>query len=595
MKKSLLILVLLMVFVTKSFSQTEALAQQYYTNGDYKKAVVYLEKCYQSNPQRTDYLMSLIDCYQQLQQFDKAELTLKPLLQNKFLSVFSVLMLGHNEELQGENDRAFVFYQKALDKIDENPAYCFTVARLLENYGKLSLAIEAYKKGMQLNPKFNFNYNIAKLYGEQGNVAKMFSAYLDLLAENETYLSRIKHEIGTFVNDETSGETNANLLRKELLVRLQKSPNILWNEMLSWLFIQQQKFESAFIQEKAIYKRLETASLEPLLDLAFITYKAKNYTTATKIYNYIANQTNNTTLVLEANLKIVEMEQWSGEVTLDKIQKEYEKLLEQFGVSNHTVNLQMDDAKFLAFQMNKPSEAEAMLKKTLGLDLELYDEANVKMALADILVFEEKFNSALIYYSQVQKMVKNDVLAQQARFKVAQTSFYKGDFNWAVTQLDVLKSSTSQLIANDALQLKLLISDNSLEDSTQTALKIYAKADLMAYQHKNAAAISLLEEILTKHKGESIEDEALLKQAQLYENDGEFEKAKLNYIKIITFFGNDILADDALFHLAKLYENKLSDKQKAMKYYEKIIFNHEDSIYFVAARKAYRRLRGDAI
>ena len=63
---------------------------------------------------------------------------------------------------------------------------------------------------------------------------------------------------------------------------------------------------------------------------------------------------------------------------------------------------------------------------------------------------------------------------------MAQTSFYKGDFDWALTQLKVLRGSTSQLIANDAMQLSLLISDNSLEDSTQTALKKYARADFLA-------------------------------------------------------------------------------------------------------------------
>src|SRR5690606_39542107 len=89
------------------------------------------------------------------------------------------------------------------------------------------------------------------------------------------------------------------------------------------------------------------------------------------------------------------------------------------------------------------------------------------ITLADVLVYDEQFNQALIYYTQVQKELKNDVWGQFARFKVAQTSFYKGDFDWAQTQLNVLKSSTSQLIANDALELKLLISDNIDRKSTR--------------------------------------------------------------------------------------------------------------------------------
>ena len=100
---------------------------------------------------------------------------------------------------------------------------------------------------------------------------------------------------------------------------------------------------------------------------------------------------------------------------------------------------------------------------------------------------------------------------------------------------------------------------------------------------------------LINHKGESIEDEALLKQGEIYEKLGQYTKAEANYLKILQFYGDDILADDAQFRLAKIYENKLDQPEKAKAHYEQIIFNHADSIYFVEARKKYRMLRGDAI
>ncbi len=217
------------------------------------------------------------------------------------------------------------------------------------------------------------------------------------------------------------------------------------------------------------------------------------------------------------------------------------------------------------------------------------------MELSDILVFDEKFNQALIYYSQIQKKVQNDKLAQEARFKVARTSYYKGDFEWAQVQLDVLKKSASQLIANDAMQLSLMIRDNTLEDSTQTALKKFAKADLLALQNKNAEAIAVLDDILTNHKGEKIEDEALLQQAKLFEKTEQFTQAEVNYNKIIELYKDDILADDAHYRLAILYEGILQNPQKAKELYEQIIFTFKDSIYFVDARKRFRSLRGDAI
>ena len=235
------------------------------------------------------------------------------------------------------------------------------------------------------------------------------------------------------------------------------------------------------------------------------------------------------------------------------------------------------------------------MKQALELPLSDYASGLIKLKLGDLLVFSSKFNEGLIQYTQVQKRLKNDVMGQEARFKVARTSFYKGDFDWALTQLKVLRESASQLIANDAMSLSLIISDNSLQDSTQTALRAYARADLLAYQNKTEEAIKTLEIILANHKGEAIEDEALLRHAALLDAKGDFEGAELSYRKIITFFGQDILADDAHYALAELYKNQLNNPAAAMEQYQEIIYHFQDSYFFPDARKKYRALRGDSL
>ena len=217
------------------------------------------------------------------------------------------------------------------------------------------------------------------------------------------------------------------------------------------------------------------------------------------------------------------------------------------------------------------------------------------MKLAAILVTQNKFNQALIYYTQIQMRVKNSPLSQEARFKAAKTSYYKGDFDWAEAQLKVLKSSSSQLTANDALELQLLISDHKGSDSLHTALKSYVKADLLISQNNPTEAIAVLDTILKTHKTDPIIDQTLLVQAQLYTSQNDYQKAEANYLRIITDFKTDILVDDAYFYLAELYRTQLKNTDKALLNYESIIFNHVDSIHFVEARKQYRFLRGDAI
>jgi tetratricopeptide (TPR) repeat protein len=84
-------------------------------------------------------------------------------------------------------------------------------------------------------------------------------------------------------------------------------------------------------------------------------------------------------------------------------------------------------------------------------------------------------------------------------------------------------------------------------------------------------------------------------QAKLYENTKQYLQAESNYKKIVETWREDILIDDAIYMLAELYMNHLNQEDKAKELYEKIIFDHADSIYFVEARKKYRALRGDEI
>jgi tetratricopeptide (TPR) repeat protein len=80
---------------------------------------------------------------------------------------------------------------------------------------------------------------------------------------------------------------------------------------------------------------------------------------------------------------------------------------------------------------------------------------------------------------------------------------------------------------------------------------------------------------------------------KIYEKQGEYNLALSQYQNIIDHHADGIYIDEALFFSAEIENNKLHEPEKAKPLYEKIIFNHQDSIYFVDARKEYRQLRGD--
>ena len=577
-----------------ALSQSEQLARNYFDQGEFEKAASTYEALLKQQPYNPTYVLALVETYQQLENYIKAEALLTENLKISKIRPELEVELGHNFQLMGKTQEADLWYDKAISRLDQNIGVAYILGRTFEKYSLLDRAAAIYKKAAQDDDKMIFDVQLARIYGEQGNIELMLNTYIDLISRDLKYYPLAQRNFSQFITEDPNNEANQ-LFKKLLLKRSQQNPDLLYNKLLSWLFIQQKEYTKAFAQEKAIAKR-SGGDMQGVINLVGIVLDENEPETAKEVLDFILAESDNPNVKQAAEQKLLEIkvERAAPDEYL-QIKTEYEDLLAKSGTSPQTLPIQLAYAHFIAFKLRETTPAETFLKKSLELPLSRFQEAQLKLQLADILVLEEKFGAALIYYTQVQKKVQNDVLAQEARFKVAKTSYYRGDFEWAQTQLKVLKASATQLIANDAQQLYLLIADNSQEDSTQAALKLFAHADLLAYQNKDKESIEAFGEILEKHKGESIEDEALLAQAQLYEAQQDFAKAEADYLKILHYYKEDILADDALFKLAQLYEGPLQDIEKAKSFYEQLIFEHEDSIYYVDAQKRFRALRGDVV
>ena len=340
------------------------------------------------------------------------------------------------------------------------------------------------------------------------------------------------------------------------------------------------------------------------MSLGQLAIEEQDHETAKEILGFVLENTNDLELLIQAHSYLLKMKiEKAQKKDFVAINTELISLLAEYETSPTTLSLQLIQAHFVAFNLRKPEEGKSIIKKALELQLNPYEVAQAKMELADILLFEEKFNQALLYYSQIEEDLKNDEVAHEASLKAAKTSYFQGDFVWALKQFKELKSASTQLIANDALEYFLLISDNTVADSTQTALKQFAKGDYLLYQNRNQESIAQFQSILKSFKGQDsratpeqakqIEAVTFLRLGKIYEKQGEYDLALSQYQNIIAQHADGIYIDEALYFSAEIENNKLQQPEKAKSLYEKIIFNHQDSIYFVDARKKYRQLRGD--
>ncbi len=572
------------------FSQNEQLAQYYYDKGDFEKAKISYEELLQEIPLNSQYFLRIIDCSQQLQQFESAEKAIQERF-NKYNQGNLLVELGYNFQLQKNDVKAKMYYDQALDRIRKNPNEVYGISNAFEKKVLLEYALKSYQTATELEPNFNFNYQIGLLYGQLSNMEMMISTFLDEAFANPQNSIRIQNQLVRFMVDE--GDANFNeILRKALILRTQKNQDLFWNHYLSWFYVQQKEFEKAFIQEKAIYKR-NPESLANIVNLGQLAIEEDNQEAAKEILGFVLENTQDLELLIQANSYLVTMKiEKASENDFAAISTELDGLLKQFEISPFTLSLQLIQAHFTAFNLKKPEEGKAIVKRALELKLNDYEVANAKMELADILLYEEKFNQALIYYSQIELDLKNDVMAHEASLKAAKTSYFKTDFAWALKQFKELKSANTQLIANDALEYFLLINDNTVADSTQTALKQFAKGDYLLYQNRNQEAVTQFQTILKNYKGQEIEAVTLLRLGKIYEKKGDFALALSQYQTIIDQHSDGIYIDEALYFSAEIYNKQLLP-EKAKPLYEKVLFNHQDSIYFVEARKKFRQLRGD--
>ncbi len=464
--------------------------------------------------------------------------------------------------------------------------------------GKYKFAEQTYLKGQKNNKSgYQFNLELAELYAITKKPEKMVNEYLNLLEYSSAYLKSVQTYLSRQI-DFTKDETTSEYLRTALLTRIQSNPNkYYYNEMLIWYYIQKKEYTGAIIQAKALDKKKNSFGKQTFL-IGNICKLNKNYKKARQAYKYVigigerspyykqATQNN-----LEVSFLQVTENGIFDKAEVESVRNEFEIELNRLGKSSETVQIISQLSKIYAFYLDESEKAQALLNETLLMQLKANEKAKLKILLGDILVSNNEIWDASILYMQVANQFKEDKIGHEAKFKNAKVFYYDGEFEYAKTQLDVLKASTSKLIANDAMQLSLLLQDNLGIDTTQAPIQMYAQADLLIQQNKFDKGLTLLDSINILFPFHSIADEILYQKGIIHSKMNQWHKAIFFFEKIIESYSFDILADDAIFRIAEIYDYRLDDPEKASEYYKKILFDYSSSLYTAQSRERYRAIK----
>ena len=369
-----------------------------------------------------------------------------------------------------------------------------------------------------------------------------------------------------------------------------------FTEMLIWLFMQNHQFKMALRQAKALDKR-QRFNGQGVYDLAESFLDKEYFDLSIEAYDYVISKGKQNYLYLDANINrlyALSKKTNNDDSNLTELDNAYQSLIDDLGFNRGTVILLSNYAHFQAFYNHDLVKAETLLIDAMKIPgIEEYDLGECKLEYADVQLLLGNVWESLLYYSQVEKDFKEHPIGHEAKLRRAKISYYQGDFQWAQAQLATLKASTSKLIANDAMELSLLITNNYNLDTTDIAMRAFALGDLLVYQQKYDEAIIKYDSVLTAFFGHTLTDEIYLRKSEIYYLQNKYDLALSELKRIEEDWSYDILVDDALYKRAKIYDNILDDINNAMLLYEKIILEHNSSIFAAEARKRFREIRGD--
>jgi tetratricopeptide (TPR) repeat protein len=589
--------------LTAAWSQTETdiqLAQHYYASGELDKALPYYEKIYNSSPTKV-YFNRYFECLVSTKDYKSAEKLLKKQInQNRSDYDMKVILAQFYEDI-GEAEKAEKSYKEIIDNLPENPSQIINIYQTLASKQKFEMAKTVLDKGKKLLSYYPFNFQYADLYAQMGKKKEMIAEYLDYLEQQPTTIESIEASLAARLDLSASENADYMLLKEQLLTKSQKmNASVVFSELLIWMYTQSKNFDGAYTQVVAIDKRFKGDGYR-VFELGEICVENKNYQVARKCFNYVISLGENSENYILAYkgllnthfLQITTNRNFSKS-EIDSTVITYEQALNKLGKSRLTLPVVLEYTTILAFYADQSDKAQEELKSAMNFSgLTDVQKAQIKMQLADINVLSGDIWEASILYMQIDNDFKFESIGQEAKFKNAKVFYYDGEFDYAQAQLNVLKESTSKLIANDAMQLSVMITDNYGLDSNFQVMSWFSNADLLIEQHKYDEAFKLYDSIQINFPYHSLADEILFKKGKAMEMRGEWQKALDYYEDLLKFHGQDILADDALFRSGDIQENNFSNKEKALEFYRRLAIDYKGSLYSAEARKRIRLLRGD--
>lgn len=588
------------------FAQVDSdikLAEHYYAQGEFEKARAYYESLYNANPSKI-YLSRLVNCLEAEGDEKQAERILKKASSKSPSDLDLKLLLATFYEKHKLEGKAKKIYDNLLSDYIVNTSKAIALFNAFLAQSKTDYAERALEIAKKKFKNYPFNFQEADLFAQTNRNPEMITAYLSLLEKHQYYDKAVKKALLRRLDLSTEQTSDFKRLKQSLFVRAQKAnADVVFAELLIWMYMQVDNFAGVYAQVVSVDIRSKANGMR-LYSFAITCTENKDYSTALRAFQETRDMTSDQDLkfrclkgILHVGyIQITALKKYTDD-ELDAVLDNYKLALESTGrITSRTIQVLKEYAELLAFYAAEKDLALSLINEAISSpSLTAIMKSELKMLQADIELLKGNVWEASLLYMQISEDFNFETIGNRAKFKSARIFYYEGEFDFAQSQLDVLKQSTSKLLANDALDLSIMITDNYGLDSNYIAMAWFSKADLFIEQLQFSKAFELFDSIRENYPFHSLADEILFKRARAMELQGDWSLALGYYDDIIKFHGDDILADNAIFKSAELFEAKLNDKEAALVRYKQLLLKHPGSLYAHETRKRIRLLRGEKL
>jgi tetratricopeptide (TPR) repeat protein len=597
------LIILFLSLVSATFAQKgrdETLAASYYQNGEYDKAAELYQSLWEKGNNAPQLYAPLLSIYLALKKYDEAEKIVKKQIKKYDQNPQYQIDLGYLYKSKGDLSKSKEVYDKVIKNIHVSESDIRQIAIAFKTYRESDYEIATYEKGEKIfKGNLDFSYELGGAYFNKGDYVNSAKYYIDNIEKTPANSQQVKNLLQTTKDAEKLFAE----METQLYTRIQKKPdNDDYIDFLTWIYIQNKDFEGAITQMKALDKRKGEDGYR-VLTIARMAQAEGFYEDAINGFDYVVKRVPKSSLYFQAKTDLLNCRKEKIAKTINYTQEDllglksdYISFIDENGKTPRTAQSIKELADLEGFYLHDIpaaiSDCEQVINMT-GIPENLKDQT--KLSLGDFYLISGDVWESTLLYSQVDKEEKDGPLGEEARFRNAKLSYYKGDFDWAQEQLKVLKASTSELTSNDAINLSAFIIDNLGMDTDTKAMSMYAGAELLLFQNKDEDAEKKLDSILILYPGHALFDDIEYTKAEIYIRKREFQKALPLLEDIIKNYGKDIKADDATFLLAEINEKELHNTEKAKELYKSIITDYNDSLLVIEARKRYRALRGDKL